>query len=95
MDYSNLRNKTIFDFTKDDKILEKVFSEGIYMDYLENQEEFIKNFKECLQPRAIVRHIIIFSRLIINDKLYNSLKNEFEDMYPNDFREVGDPVYFV
>jgi len=94
MDYSNLREKTIFDFTKDEKILKEVFPEGIFEVYMENPDEFIKNCKNWLQPRAIVLDIIEFSNVTNNKILYNALKKEFNEQYPNDFREVGDPFYF-
>jgi hypothetical protein len=95
MEYTDLRNKTIFDFTTDEGILKEVLSEGIFEDYLENPKVFIDNIKEWLQTHLIFQHILNFSKITDNKELYNALKTEFKNDYPNHFRKYGDPYYLV
>jgi hypothetical protein len=42
----NFKNKTIFDFTRNKRILKKVLAEDTYFDYIENPEETIKESKK-------------------------------------------------
>ena len=58
-----------------------MLSEGIYLDYEENPQEFIDNCKEWLEPRAIVRNMVTFSKITESNGLYEALKKEFEDDY--------------
>ena len=95
MEYTNLRDKTIFDFTRDEKILKEVLGEGIFENYLKNPKAFIDNTKEWLQKHAIFGDILEFSKITDNKELYNALKAEFQEHYPNHFREQGDPLYLV
>ena len=83
--YGNLRSKTIFDFTRDESILKKVFPEGIYMDYEENPQEFIDNCKEWFELRAIVGDLIEYSKITDSNGLYEALKEEFEDDFRSKF----------
>jgi len=85
--YDNLRSKTIFDFTRDEKILKDVFSESAFNEYRENKNEFIENYKNWINDRAIVNSLVMYSELIKNKKLYTSLKNEFEDEFPSIFSD--------
>ena len=83
--YSNLRSKTIFDFTRDENILKKVFPECIYLDYEENPKDFIENTNEWLDARAIVSVMVTFSKITASNGLYTALKKEFRDDYPSMF----------
>ena len=79
--YDNLRSKTIFDFTRDEKILKEILSESDFLDFKENQNELIKESKEWTEFSRI-SDIIYYSNIIKNDELYDSIKIDFEDKYP-------------
>ena len=78
--YSNLRSKTIFDFTRDENILKKVLPEGIFLDYKENPSETIEECRDW-EPIAIVGDLVDYSKITENNELYEALKKEFEDDY--------------
>ena len=84
--YSNLRGKTIFDFTGDSEILKEILGEGDYLDFMENPKEAIEESKHYTQF-ANVGMLVDYANLISDDKLYNALKKEFEDDYPQMFNE--------
>jgi isopenicillin N synthase-like dioxygenase len=92
--YDNLRTKTIFDFTRDEKILKKVLSEESFEEYMENPDEKIEESKDW-QERSKIGYIIEFAEITKNTALYESLKREFGEIYPNFFRKVSDPLYYV
>jgi len=94
MDYSNLREKTIFDFTNDEKILKIILGDYYFEEYLENKNQIISESKDW-NLNARVSHLIEYSKISENNKLYESLKNEFDVQFPNEFRKVGDPFYFT
>ena len=83
--YGNLRSKTIFDFTRDENILKKVFSEGTFLDYEENPKEFVENCFEWLEPMSIVGYMVDYSKKYQNNGLYEALKKEFKDDYRSMF----------
>jgi len=82
--YSNLRSKTIFDFTRDENILKKVLPEGIFWDYKENPSETIEESRDW-NPIAIVCDLIEYSKIVESNGLYDALKKEFRDDYPSMF----------
>jgi tRNA U34 5-carboxymethylaminomethyl modifying enzyme MnmG/GidA len=91
MEYTNLKDKTIFDFTRDKKILKKILTEGSYLDYIENPDETIEESKDW-QERYKIGVLVDFAKITKNKELYNALKREFGEIYYNKFRKVGDPI---
>jgi hypothetical protein len=82
--YTNLREKTIFDFTRDNSILKEILYG--YEEYVEDPETAIEESK-YFQPIANVRMILEFAEITNNKTLYRALRDEFEDEYPQYFYE--------
>jgi hypothetical protein len=93
MKYSNLRNKTVFDFTRDEKILKEVLSEGDYIDFIEDTETTIKESIEWNLP-VRVSDLVCFSKITDNNELYQALKDEFFKDFRNEFRQIGDKYLY-
>jgi hypothetical protein len=91
MEYTDLKNKTIFDFTRDKKILKKILFEEDYLLYKKNPEEIIEESKEW-QEMYRIGNLVSFAKIIKNKELYDALKREFGEIYYNMFRKVGDPI---
>ena len=79
--YSNLRSKTIFDFTRDESVLKEVLSEGTFWDYKKNPTETIEDSKHFL-PVSNVNMLIEYSKVVSDSNLFISLKKEYEDDLP-------------
>jgi hypothetical protein len=88
-DYSDLRNKVVFDFTRDEKILKEVLSEWEFEEYLENPEEAIKESRDFIEMHR-VESMVQFAEITKNTKLSKKLKREFGDEYPQCFWKTGD-----
>ncbi|MDR3245056.1 MAG: hypothetical protein LBT50_01325 [Prevotellaceae bacterium] len=89
MNYGNLRNKTVFDFTRDEKILKKVLSETRFEDYMENPDETIKEYKD-FQISSKCEAMVEFSKIINDNKLYTALEREFKNEYSLLFWKPGE-----
>jgi hypothetical protein len=89
MDYTDLKNKTIFDFTRDKKLLKKILPESIYFDYIENPEKTVEESKKCPEDVSIAC-IVEFAEITNNSKLYKELKRQFRNKYPICFWEPGE-----
>jgi len=85
--YDNLRSKTIFDFTRDEKILKEILSEYSFEEYMENPELTIEESNDW---NEIVRigQLVEFSKMTNDNKLYDMLKNELDDEFPILFDEM-------
>jgi hypothetical protein len=88
-DYSNLRNKTVFDFTRDKDILKEVLGESVFEGYIENPEEFIEESKDWLEMSRVL-HIVNFSEITDNKKLHKALEAELKEEYPQLFWKPGE-----
>jgi hypothetical protein len=87
--YTDLRNKTVFDFTRDEKILKEVLSESAFEEYLENPEEMVEESKVYQKLWRFVG-ILDYAQTTNNTELFNALKEEFTEL-PGYFQEPGDP----
>ena len=76
--YDNLRSKTIFDFTRDEKIIGKILDVYDYPEYKKNPDEFINFYINTFILNAIIEDIIKLSYLTNDDALYEALKKEYE-----------------
>ena len=83
--YENLRSKTIFDFTNDEKVLKKVFEEMFFDDYRKNPVEFVNDYIESWTEYAKMFDIVLYSAHTNNKELYDLMKSEFFDEYPKLF----------
>lgn len=90
---TNLKNKSIFDFTTDKKLLKKILSEGDYYDLIKDPETTIAESAEWLLSYRIDR-IVDFAKLTNNQELYQVLQTEFQDEFPNTFRKNGDAYWY-
>jgi hypothetical protein len=88
-DYSNLRGKTVFDFTRDKDILKDILTETDFEEYLENKEELIEESKDWTEM-ARARCIISFAKITANAKMYEMLEHEFKEEYPQFFWKPGE-----
>ncbi|MDR2408424.1 MAG: hypothetical protein LBE13_09990 [Bacteroidales bacterium] len=89
MDYNDLEHKTIFDFTRNKKLLKKILIKETYLDYIENPEKTVEESKKWPED-ANVRYIVDFARITNNSELYKELKRQFRDKYPIYFWEPGE-----
>jgi len=87
--YTDLRNKTVFDFTRDEKILKKVLSESAFEEYLENPAEMVEESKVYQKLWRFVG-ILDYAQTTNNTELFNALKEEFTEL-PGYFQKQGDP----
>jgi hypothetical protein len=88
MEYDNLREKTIFDFTRDKKILENVLSESTFVEFLETPNEIVEESKDW-QRKANFVYILAYARETNNQELFDALKKEFTE-YSGHFWKQGD-----
>jgi hypothetical protein len=89
MNYNDLKNKTIFNFTKDEKILKKIFPEDLFEEFLENPDKIIEESKEW-QDSAKLSDIVEFAKITDNTELYFVLEKNFRDLYPIYFWKPGE-----
>jgi len=79
--YDNLRSKTIFDFTRDETIIGRIFEwdEDWMSKYRENPELFIKKtYIDESFERAIIRHMVLLACITDNKEFFEALKKEFQ-----------------
>ncbi|MBQ3679796.1 MAG: hypothetical protein IJP79_07345 [Paludibacteraceae bacterium] len=78
--YENLRQKTVFDFCDDPKILAEVFSgndDDDHVDYIMEYSDSIK--KDCLKlPQEQARSFDYFAEITKNEELQKAVKKEFK-----------------
>lgn len=78
--YENLRQKTVFDFCDDPKILAEVFSgndDDGHVDYIMEYSDSIK--KDCLKlPQEQARSFAYFAEITKNEELQKAIKKEFK-----------------
>lgn len=77
-DYTDLRNKTIFDFCTDKKILEDI---AIFAD----KEEYLKLSESCKDVRW--EDILVFAEYSGNKELEEAVRDEFKDEINDMFNE--------
>ena len=83
MDYSNLRSKTIFDFTSDDSILEQV--DPILTSRIFDMDEYVK---ECKSNPMTNAHDLLFAAEALNDpELKSAVESQFADEIKQMFTE--------
>ena len=84
--YSNLRGKTIFDFTGDSDVLKEILEDDDYSDFVESPREAIE---ESIHYTQIANVIMIskYAELKSDEKLISALKEEFEEDFPGIFNE--------
>ena len=87
--YDNLRSKTIFDFTRDEKIIGRIFGwdeewdeewdEDWMSKYKENPELFVnKTYINESFERAIIWHMVLLACITDNKEFFEALKKEFQ-----------------
>ena len=68
MDYTDLKNKTIFDICNDETVI---------VDLVVSNEDFFRDLKDYLLLNA---HVLIeYAELTNNDKLLNAVKEQYRD----------------
>lgn len=82
MDYSNLRSKTIFDFTSDDSILEQV--DPMLTSRIFDKEEYVK---KCKSNPEINAHDLYFAAEVLNDP---DLKSAVESQFADEIKQMFD-----
>jgi hypothetical protein len=90
--YSDITEKTIFDITRNEKILKEALNETDFLEYMENPEETVSESVEY-QNIWKFNSIFAFAEVTKNFVLKNAIRYKFKDIYPNAFRKVGDPLY--
>jgi len=84
--YENLRSKMIFDFTRNEKILKEILDETDFSDYMGNPKEFIENeYIEGFTEFSKIFDLVLYSSLVQDKMMYNLLKEEFLNDYPEAF----------
>jgi len=78
--YDNLRSKTIFDFMRDEKIIDEIFEHNEWIGkYRENPELFVKKtYIDESFERARIAHMVTLACITDNKEFFEALKKEFQ-----------------